>query len=786
MKVYRVSKFLAASAVACLLCAPTAQAAAPTDVLANARSAALTRVGVDDTWQIVIADQTERVERTAAEALQTFLRRSGYDLQIVSESRATARKRFLLGRESSFGEVRRMGDRGELRIRDVSAEDDGFHLKRIGADIVIAGANPRGVLYGVYAFEEFVEAAGEGELDVKKVPYFRKRGSGPQYSFNAYVNLAVEDFPEEKAAYLSRLGINQLTDQGIGASLHDFVDSDVFPFQESKADPRGIQPRPVDFRRKVKAMSALCQKYGIDHYIFLSEPVVPTAVGRVEDYPKEALGAVKRPWGGSKEGSDLTLCVSSPIVQRHLRHMMGKFVREYPDVKGVIFYNMDMHHWICTPDLCSRCKAVCTDSPGDVYNPWETQANLITLLADAAHEESPSFDFRLWGAVHYHGERFEKMIHAAKGYNSLLAGWSASDRSIMVPDAAVRDPAFIITQQVCEERGIPAYVAFEFNNLETVPKSLGFPFHAVDALQKFKRWGVTNTTEIYGVVPEHNSINALVLKEFQWNPDQNPKEVLADLSRRQFGREAGKWMYRAWEEVEKGFDSWNDLQFGPLDGSQFYLSMGTTVALLKPVVPTTADDYGYLEILTKVEPWRAEGYQKFKSKEFQQNMHRMSAHLAKAAEHAKKAVAAASDREPVATACYPGTGSRPTQREYAELNYASIALANALCRQKRDMVDAFHLLTELESARGAGNEKVVKGKRRQHHELVRGHIVLQEQFRELLQGFSKMEPCYSRTSLTAREIADLLAVTNVKIGMLQDFLVAEGASISGTKNAGAN
>ena len=91
-----------------------------------------------------------------------------------------------------------------MKIRDISAADDGFHLKRAGQDIVIAGANPRGVLYGVYAFEEFVEEGAKGRLEVKQVPYFRQRGSGPQYSFNRFVNLALEDFPEEKAEYRKR------------------------------------------------------------------------------------------------------------------------------------------------------------------------------------------------------------------------------------------------------------------------------------------------------------------------------------------------------------------------------------------------------------------------------------------------------------------------------------------------------------------------------------------------------------------------------------------------------
>ncbi|MBP6507085.1 MAG: hypothetical protein KA257_05925 [Opitutaceae bacterium] len=730
----------------------------------------LAKLGIDATHAIVIADAPDLVERTAAEVLQKFLRRGGLEVKIVPASGAAAGKRFLLGREINQPEIRRLGENGKLNIHDVSAEDDGFHLKRIGEDIVVAGANPRGVLYGVYAFEDFVEAGATETLDVRKVPYFRQRGSGPVYSFNRYVNLATEDFPEGKAIYLSRLGINQLTDQGVGASLHDFVDSDVFPFQRSVAEVNSLQPRPPDFRRKVKAMAALCRKYGIDQYVFLSEPVLPRDAARLDQYPPEALGAVQRPWGGDKDGRDVTLCVSSPIVQAHLRNMMEKFAREYPDVKGVIFYNMDMSHWICTPALCPRCRAVCTDSPADVYNPWETQAKLVTLLAEAAHAGNPAFDFRLWGAVHYHGERFDKMIHAARGYNSLLSGWSGSDRCVMVPDSARPDPAFLTTLQVAADRGVPAHVAFEFNNLETVARSLPFPFHVTDALKKFKAWGVRNTTEIFGTVAEHNSINALVTREFQWDPDQDPAGVLAELARRQFGAKAGPRMYDAWQEVERAFDAWNDFQFGPLDGSQFYFSIGTTAALLRALVPTDLGDYGNLGIMTKVEPWRAQGYQRFKGQAFAQAMGRMNIHLARAAARAGDAVAEASAGERVGLWYCENPEGRPTQRQYAELNQASIALASELCRQRNAIVRAYHLHTGIESARAADDAPAAHESEDALFALVREDIAAQQRFINLLGEFARREPCYVRTSLTRREIDELVILTEGKIRKMRAFL----------------
>lgn len=726
----------------------------------NLITAGLATLGMGSGCEIVIADNPAMVELTAAEELRKFLVKAEVFAAIVPESKARGKRRFLLGRDPHLRAIKALGDRGALDIRNVSTEDDGFHVKSVGEDVAVAGANPRGVLYGVYALEECVNTGATGNLDVRKIPHFRKRGSGPYYSFNGYVNLGTEDFPEEKAAYLSRMGVNQLTDQGVGGCLHEFVRSDVFPFQT---------PPKADFQRKVKAMSAVCKKYGLDHYLFLNEPALASIAGALETYPPEALGTVNRPWGSPKV--DRTLCVNSPIVQEHYRNMMRKLVREYPDVKGVQFYNFDGPAWLCTPALCDRCKASCTDSPQHEYNPWETQAELVTLLAEAAHAEDPAFDFKLWGAVHYHGAHFEKMIHAAQGYSSLMSCWNASDRDAMVADTAELDPAFLGSQKVCEERAIPLYMLNECNNLEAVPRSLPFPFHVCDALKKFKQWNVTHLTEIYGLIPEHNPINALVTKECQWDPNRNPEEFLAGLSVRQFGKTAGSLMYRAWGEMEEAFDVWNDMQLGPLSGSQGYLSLGTACGIPKAILPDVVDDFNHsIEIRINVEPWRVADYQKLKTTAFLDKMKRMNVHLERAAEHAEKAVAAASEREFIGICWYEGVGGRPTCKEYAELNYAPIAIAEALCRQRCDSLRACRLLTEIEGARADGDETSVRSNTALYRELIHEDIVVQERFCELLIRLAGRRPCYTRASLTEREIAEWISGTRAKIDALRDFL----------------
>jgi hypothetical protein len=730
----------------------------------NIIESALRRLEIDSSYEIVISNRPDLVEITAAEMMRKFLEKGGIRIIIVSESRASSQKKFLLGRETDLEAIHRYSNTGELTIHDVSPEDDGFHLKQIDTSIVVAGANPRGVLYGVYAFEDYARAGAHGILDIRRVPYFRKRGGGFHYSFHQYVNLSTEDIPDEKAACLSRMGINEMTDQGIGddGGLFTFVRSDVFSFQRP--------PRP-DFQRKVRALSTLCTKYGMNPYVFLTEPALPKLAANLADYPEEALGTSKIPWGGDKDGLVRTLCVSSPIVRDHLQNMMRKFVREFPDLKGVQFYSMDGSSWLCTPELCPRCMKVCSDSPSNKYNPWETMARLTTLLAEAAHSERSDFDFRFWGAVHYHGEAFDKLVRAAQGYDSLMGSWNAADRGVTVPNAAQRDPAFLGSQEMGKERGVPVHIIHETNNLESVPRSLPFPFHVCDALKKFKAWNVANVMEIYGLAPEHNSINALVTKQFQWCPDEQPEQFLRSLSTLQFGSGAGPWMYRAWEEIAQSFDVWNDMPFCPLNGSLPFLSIGPSMTLPFPVLPDVVNYLNY-EIAVRIdcEPWRADEYMKFKEKALLDKMRQMDVHLARAAQHAKNAVEAASAHDFIAVCSYEGVNGRPTCKEYAELNYSPIAIANLLCRQRCNLLRAYHLQIEIGTARTAGDGQLAAEKEEVYRELVREDLAVQESFCDLLTTLAGMRPCYFRTGLTTNEISDLLLRTRSKIRALQQFL----------------
>lgn len=303
----------------------------------------------------------------------------------------------------------------------------------------------------------------------------------------------------------------------------------------------------------------------------------------------------------------------------------------------------------------------------------------------------------------------------------------------------------------------------EFNNLEAVPKSLPFPYHVADALKKYEQWDVKNLMEVFGIAAEHNSINTIITKKFEWDPEQPIEDVLADVSRRQFGEPAGKQMRAAWGEMKKAFDLWNDMQSAgfPLAGSQFYVKMGTAIGGLPCSILREEALVFNLDGMTP---------------EFMDKMVAMNNHLGQAASFAKKAVDAASSKDFIGICNYEGPNGRPTCKEYAELNYASIAIANALCTQRCNILRAYPLLKGIEKAREAGDEKTADEQETQYRKLVKQDIKLQERFCDLLTDFSKMKPCYTRTSFTEKEIADHLAFTKNKIEKLKAYLAKTSVS----------
>lgn len=699
-----------------------------------------------------------KVDQTAHGELLRFL--GGYPL--------TGSGVLIVGRVDNSAFIRELSDSQTISIADISAEDDGFEIKQVGNNIIVAGANPRGVLYGIYELEERILAGNAENLNVKVIPAFRKRSDALGHYHNARTyNFGNDVIDDRKAEYLARLRINQFCAcfdcSDFGNHLSDFVHSDVFPFMR--------QPSP-EAVSKLRDTAATLSKYGIDYIMMTWEPTIPSLFAPVEAYPVEALGTVHRPWGGDENHMDRTLCINSPLVQDHYRNIIGKFIRQFPDVKGLFLYNMDGGSWLCTPELCPRCREALVDSDPTAFNPWENQAKLVTLISEAAHEANPDFTINFWGDVHFHGEPVQKMLETAEGYDYLTTSCMGSDHDIFVTNT--EHPCFEVevTRNIAAARERSAYMYYAYNRLESVQPGLPSPFATVEALQTFHHWGIRNLLEVTGPTPAMNQITALTMRQFQSEPDTDARSWLTELARRQFGADAGPYMYTAWEEIHKAFACWRNVNANPLTGSNFMIRLGlfSNVSGAPSILPEILDQFEafYYETLSNVEPWRRGAYEEILTSEYLERFCEMEAHLAVAEERAQTAAEKAGS-DPVCICYYAGDFegiSRHTQFEYARLNLCSIQMTHSMCRQVIHMLRAVVILRNMRDKPLCKEELLPE-----YWQLLYEDRVVLEDYASMLKSFLQMRPCLSMTGMCENEIEIYLEDAKKRIAQIDQYLI---------------
>ncbi len=88
-----------------------------------------------------------QTELTAAKLLRKYIRRAcGVDLRIVTDTTAETEREIIVGKTNREGTLYTI-DREKMH-------DEGFKIETVGGKLVIAGAELRGTLYGVYTFLE--------------------------------------------------------------------------------------------------------------------------------------------------------------------------------------------------------------------------------------------------------------------------------------------------------------------------------------------------------------------------------------------------------------------------------------------------------------------------------------------------------------------------------------------------------------------------------------------------------------------------------------------------------
>jgi len=714
--------------------------------------------------EIVAPVTNEMAEKTAIEEIKKFFG----EFQLSGQGRLT------IGRVCDSTGIQELCKSGGLKIGGVSAEDDGFEIKSDGDDVVVAGANARGVLYGVYELEEQI-LAGTAVEDKFIVPHFRKRSDALGHYHNGRTfNFGNDVIDEKKAEYLARLRVNQFCacfdGSPFGSHLAEFVHSGVFPFQREPS-----REAVTTLRRSAETLA----KYGIDFIMMLWEPALPALYAPLDEYPQEALGRVRRPWGGDENNMDTTFCVNSQIVQEYYRDLMHRFVREYPMVRGFFFYNLDGSAWLCTPELCPRCAENLVDSDPASHTPWETQAKLATLLAEAAHEEDPSVTFNFWGAVHFHGDAVRKMLDTADGCDSYTTGASGRDHDMYIADKEHPFDEVRYTFEAAKRKKIPTYIYYAYNKLEAIQTGFPNPFVVAESIKTFKKWGADNLLEVTGPTPALNQINALAMRKFESEPDADADEWMKWLAGRQFGEAAGRKMLDVWRYTHDAFECWRDFGLNPLCGSQFMLRMGLfscnngdwELPLLLPPVLELYEDFFY-NTLARVETWLLEDYRRYATEECANAFAAMGGYLAKAVSTAREAVALASEDERIGLCLYPGAFEgieRYTMKEYAKANLVPIEMAHTMCRQKEHLIRAVLLLKAMRDD-PAADAALLKSR---YLALLRDELTLQKGFSALLKRYSRERPCLALTGMCESEILMYKGFADDRAARIGEYLSKE-------------
>ncbi len=727
----------------------------------------LEKLGFAD-CRIVHTPGADRVCDTAYKMLCKLFAKAGITPQTAS--RCTGGKEILLGISSRWEFLRELEPKLQLKITDVSEQDDGFEIRLVGQRLLIAGANGRGVLYGVFALEDYLYAGAEGSVDQFVVPAMRKRSHALGYYWNAYQGMRADEFSEEEAEYLARLRVNQYhgNQDGAGYGPHFFnlVKSPIFPWMQD--------PDP-EYVRKTKKTSRIMKEYGIDYFQWTIEPILPYFAGNVDKYPQEVLGRRSPPdWFLNKpEGIEKTLCINHPMVQEYYFDVAKRFAQEYPDVAGIFLYNNDCQAWFCEPSECEKCQEAAIDPVEGRAFLWENQMRIQNIINAGLKAGRADMQSLYWPTVHFTEDEVKKLLAGVNGYTSITTGWDGQDHDAMVPDA-YREPNFAVklTQQYEQRMGTPLYLYFAYNRSESLPQGFPYPYQTVHAIKRFHDWGIQNILEVTGPSPTCNSITALAVRAAEMDPNLDMDVFLADLCEKQFGREAGALMLEALQAVRDGMEVWNENYIHPYRGSHNELGTGP-IMHFPHSLNLDGDDslISYLKDYTVNKPHLyKDGAQKAAKVQFVDLMMENARHFLRAVDLARQAVALASDTDYITYAYYDMAAEgldRPTCKQYAEMNYSIIYLAAMFCREKVDKIHSAKLYYEMEAAPDEASRKQLH---MQHTRLARDNMPMQEQMLSMFLDFQSRAPHLTRVGMTTRQIDELVEKQKAKIADLQAYL----------------
>ena len=514
-------------------------------------------------WSIVLGSNPSILEETAATGLRTALaKRQRLNVRILSEPAGGYRQAIVLGTPDSSSLIQGYVTSGVVRACGAEA----YHIKTHEGNLLIAGYDPRGVLYGAYRLEHLIEefhGIPAGRLDEARQPVFRTR-IGWMGGRWLRAGQRREGHTDEAYDYLARCGFNAILLMNYAPNRMDALSDPTFcAYSKVFPDivPRGmIETNRAEVRRRIE----MATKHGLDTYLHMCGPL-GVSLDKMPEPERQCmkLFAEKHPecfetrsefcrYGRDSRGEPFPcLSMRNGRVLDHYRDVTREMFESFPELKGLRFWA-----WDCPP--------------GDSF--LREYPSFVNLIYGSAKESNPRIAAFWWDWGVFDETKYEHIIrHLDPGIGFI----SCTDEPFLALHDAERGRSLSLSR-IRRAKGVGPRREIAANDMLIQAEDLGLvsfvphPIAVYEKLKTFASLRVLNVQDYHGTIgPEYfrmrgfeaTGINEQVFWECIWDPYQEEERVLRRVARRSFGREAAGDALGAWRMVDKALSHWKVLRW---------------------------------------------------------------------------------------------------------------------------------------------------------------------------------------------------------------------------------
>ncbi len=429
-------------------------------------------------------------------------------------------------------------------------QPEGFRIDAAAGSIIIQGLTPRGVLRGVYAFEDMLRDAGAPSIAsgvTTRNPRFTRRittsllPGGERYTETSRELLYTDGLLER----MSHDGFNAVW---IWLNTEEAT-------MNSRLLPEFNDPMAQIRLERIQDLSRRARRYGIDVYTYLATGYHHWTPESFFDQHPDLRG---QGWGRP-------LCTSQKIVRDYYRETVQGIFRTAPDLKGlVVIYDSEGFYYCGHSDRSRRQCPRCRNTTNEAL-----AKELLTTLMDAMRSQGgPSKEFVAWdyGAAVVASEHLnwvnrllpqlpkEMMLMTDFSKNGLVERDGVKHFTGDYNLTLVGPPQqFLDQQKIAVESGhtfiakTEHAISQEFIFVPYIPAMEQWS-RRISKIREFSLGGWFGNWSHYGYTP---SVPAQLVNRMSWDPAPDTPALLASLARRHYGP-AAPAVVRAWSHFSDG------------------------------------------------------------------------------------------------------------------------------------------------------------------------------------------------------------------------------------------